>query len=41
MTNIYQKRSKLIKNLALLIAVLPMMTWANITYQMSNPESKK
>lgn len=41
MTNIYQKTSKLIKNLALLSAVLPMMAWANITYQMSNPNSEK
>lgn len=41
MTNIYQKTSKLIKNLALLSAVLPMMAWANITYQMSNPTDEK
>jgi len=41
MTNIYQKTSKLIKNLALLSAVLPMMAWANVTYQMSNPTTDK
>ena len=41
MTNIYQKSSKLIKNFALLSAVLPMMAWANVTYQMSNPTSEK
>ena len=41
MTNIYQKAPKLIKNIALIVAVLPMMAWANVTYQMSNPSSQK
>lgn len=41
MNNIYQKASKLIKNIAVIAAVLPMMAWANVTYQMSNPSSEK
>ena len=41
MTNIYQKASKLIKNIVLIGTVLPMMVWANVTYQMSNPSSEK
>ncbi len=41
MTNIYQKISKLIKNITLLSVLLPMMTWANVTYQMSNPADIK
>lgn len=41
MTNIYQKTPKLIKNIALIVAVLPMMAWANVTYQISNPSSQK
>lgn len=41
MTNIYQKTPKLIKNIAQIVAVLPMMAWANVTYQISNPSSQK
>jgi uncharacterized membrane protein (UPF0127 family) len=41
MINIYQKASKLIKNILVIVTVLPMMAWANITYQMSNPKSEK
>ena len=41
MTNIYQKISKLIKYFALFSVVLPMMTWANVTFQMSNPNDIK
>ncbi|WP_185903044.1 DUF192 domain-containing protein [Bacteriovorax stolpii] len=41
MITIYQKASKLIKNFALLTALLPLIAWSNVTYQMANPENKK
>lgn len=41
MTNIYQKAPKLIKNIALIVTLLPMMAWANVTYQISNTSSQK
>ena len=41
MTNIYQKASKLIKNITLVATLVPMMAWANVSYQMSNPGSQK
>jgi uncharacterized membrane protein (UPF0127 family) len=41
MTNIYQKALKLIKNISVIAAVIPMMAWANVTYQISNPSSQK
>lgn len=41
MITIYQKVPKLIKNFALLIALLPMITWAKTTYEMQNPAKVK
>ncbi len=41
MITIYQKASKLIKNLVLLVVLLPLIAWSNTTNQMSNPNNKK
>ena len=41
MTNIYQKTSKLIKNIVVMTAIIPTIAWANVTYQMSNPAALK
>ena len=41
MMTIYQKALKLIKNFALLAVLLPLITLANASYQMGNPENKK
>ena len=40
MNNIYQKVPKLIKNIALIALLLPMVAWANVSYKMANPDAK-
>lgn len=41
MITIYQKALKLIKNIVLLIIVLPLVAWGNPTYELANPQKSK
>lgn len=41
MITIYQKAPKLIKNLVLLVVLLPLIAWSKDTYQMANPTNEK
>ena len=41
MITIYQKTTKLIKNISLLVVILPMVAWGNPVFEMSNPRAQK